>query len=66
MTFGAMDIERESPNDIGIMDIERKGEACDGNRKNKTDDRSVITPPQNETYGWSRKDIQKEVEGEIG
>ena len=48
------------------MDIERKGEACDGNRKNKTDDSSAIVPPQNETYGWSRRDIQKEVEGEIG
>ena len=48
------------------MDIERKGEACDGNRKNKTDDSSTIAPQQNETYGWSRRDIQKEVEGEIG
>ena len=48
------------------MDIERKGEACDGNRKNKTDDSSTIAPPQNETYGWSRRDIQKDVEGEIG
>ena len=47
------------------MDIERKGEACDGNLKNKTDDSSTIAPPQNETYGWSRRDIQKDVEGEI-